>query len=173
MAPKKPKGDGEKSPKVSKKQKQLEEQQRREEEMQQQRETLENEESQYRGNMVLMETVERTETRLARNDEHIATMVNKKKYEQLMQQHRELRNQSTTEKAQLEKQMAQLTKAKDTLEKELNDLKGQFKVDSVELALIKKKLEGEMSSQGKCFVCVECTKTIYKDRPRGGADLLE
>eukprot|EP00667_Euglena_gracilis_P020486 EG_transcript_22190 len=172
MPPKNAKGE-EKAPKVSKKQKLLEEQQRREEEMQLQREKQESEESQHRGNLVLMETVERTEIRLARNDEHIATMVNKKKYEQLMQQHKELRAQSTTEKAQLEKQMAQLTKAKDTLEKELSDLKGQFKVDSVELALIKKKLEGEMSSQGKCFVCVECTKTIYKDRPRGAVDPLE
>jgi DNA repair exonuclease SbcCD ATPase subunit len=164
MAPKKP----------SKKQKQLEEQlQREEEERAAALEAFQKDETKCRQELLLSEKAERTEVKLMKNDAYVATMVSKKKQQQLLQKFQEMSKQSTTEKNQLEKQLAQLTRAKDALEKELNDLKTTFKVDSAELALTKKKLEGEMNSQGKCFVCVECARTIYKDRPRNSSLLVD
>eukprot|EP00995_Heteronema_vittatum_P007417 NODE_2567_length_770_cov_315.000000_g1796_i0.p1 GENE.NODE_2567_length_770_cov_315.000000_g1796_i0~~NODE_2567_length_770_cov_315.000000_g1796_i0.p1 ORF type:complete len:164 (+),score=40.36 NODE_2567_length_770_cov_315.000000_g1796_i0:56-547(+) len=156
-----------KSSTKSKKAKLKEEQlQREEEERQTQREKLLEDESQHRTDLALGEKVERTEIKLLKNDAYVATMVSKKSHQQLQAKFAELSKTSASEKNQLEKQLAQLTRSKDAIDKELNELKAAFKFDGAELALIKKKLEGEMNSQGKCFVCVECARTIYKDKSR-------
>jgi len=94
---------------------------------------LEEEETQFRGNLELMEKVERTEVKLARNDQHIATMVNKKIHVKLNQEYVELSRSSAAEKQQLEKLLTQLTKAKDVASEKLNELKKAQRVLSQRL----------------------------------------
>eukprot|EP00999_Lentomonas_sp_LEN2_P003042 NODE_897_length_1129_cov_88.966068_g855_i0.p1 GENE.NODE_897_length_1129_cov_88.966068_g855_i0~~NODE_897_length_1129_cov_88.966068_g855_i0.p1 ORF type:complete len:166 (+),score=42.62 NODE_897_length_1129_cov_88.966068_g855_i0:60-557(+) len=161
-----PKAD-DKPKKLTKKQKaklKEEQLQREEEERAAQRAEMQQQEAQRRGDAMLMEKTERTELRLLASDAQIASMVSKKAHYQLQAQFTELSKTSSQEKAQLEKQLAQLTRAKDALEKDLNELKALCKTEAAELALIKKKLEGEMSSHGTCFVCVECARTCYNEQ---------
>jgi len=142
---------------------------REEEERAAAREAMLAEETAFRDQMMSVEKVERLEVKLQKNDSYMSTMVFKKAHQQLQQKFTELSRSAASEKNQLEKHLAQLTRAKDALDKEVNDLKSVYKVEGADLAVITRKLTGEMNSQGKCYVCVECARTIYKERPRNAS----
>eukprot|EP01006_Ploeotia_vitrea_P021902 TRINITY_DN54312_c0_g1_i1.p2 TRINITY_DN54312_c0_g1~~TRINITY_DN54312_c0_g1_i1.p2 ORF type:complete len:179 (+),score=30.53 TRINITY_DN54312_c0_g1_i1:61-597(+) len=152
-----------KSKKEKRKEKKLQELlQKQEEDKQKQREEFFKQEQQERNNLYLYERFEISELKLEKNKQYAQFMVEKRAHIQLQTRFTELSRAAQSDKALLEKNIGSLTRTKEMLETELSELRVQYKTQAEELAHERKRLEAEMSEKGNCFVCADCSKSIYK-----------
>eukprot|EP01001_Neometanema_parovale_P009896 NODE_6135_length_876_cov_178.978752_g5904_i0.p1 GENE.NODE_6135_length_876_cov_178.978752_g5904_i0~~NODE_6135_length_876_cov_178.978752_g5904_i0.p1 ORF type:complete len:185 (-),score=66.47 NODE_6135_length_876_cov_178.978752_g5904_i0:177-731(-) len=120
------------------------------------------EESQKRDMVALAQRLEIAESKLEKNRQWAQFMVEKKTHMQLQQRFTDLSKSSSTEKQALEKGISSMNRTKEQLEQELQDLHIQHKQQLEDLAAERKRLEAEMSERGNCFVCPDCSKSVYK-----------